>query len=99
MRSSREGGSSSGGDQSAVSRSAGAMPSGSIAGDQCEVPATRPNGSALSRLLRLRILPSTSSTLSASTLSCLAAICLSFSAMRCPAMCAATAVPGVNRQE
>ena len=57
MRSSLDGGSSSGGFHTPVSLSAGAMPSGSITGDQCEVPATRPNGSALSGLLLLRILP------------------------------------------
>ena len=57
MRSSWVGGSSSGGDHTPVSLNAGAMPSGSITGDQCEVPATRPNGSALSGLERLRILP------------------------------------------
>ena len=51
MRSSCDGGSSSGGFHTPVSLSAGAMPSGSITGDQCEVPATRPNGSALSGLL------------------------------------------------
>ena len=37
MRSSLDGGSSSGGDHTPVSLSAGAMPSGSITGDQCEV--------------------------------------------------------------
>ena len=74
------------------------MPSGSITGDQCEVPATRPNGSALSGLLLLRILPG-SSTSSAMTLSCFAAMPLSFSASCPAAMCAATAVPGVKRQE
>ena len=77
MRSSLDGGSSSGGDQIAVSRSAGAMPSGSMTGDQCAVPATRPNGSALSGLLRLRTLPSTNSMSSGRTLSCLAAIAAS----------------------
>ena len=77
----------------------GAMPSGSITGDQCEVPATRLNEMAISGLLLLRILPFTSSTSSASTLSCFAAICFSLSAMRLAAMCAATAVPGVKRHE
>ena len=84
MRSSLDGGSSSGGDHTAVSLSAGAMPSGSMTGDQCEVPATRPNGRALSGLLRLLILPFTSSTSSGSTLSCFAAMPLSLSAMRPP---------------
>src|SRR6516164_3518458 len=99
MRSSLEGGSSSGGDQTAVSRSAGVIPSGSITGDQCEVPATRPNGSALSGLLRLLILPPASSTSSGSTLSCLAAILLSLSRIATAAICAATAVPDANRLE
>ena len=75
------------------------MPSGSITGDQCDVPATRPNGSALSGLLRLLILPPTSSMSSGSTLSCFAAMPLSLSAIRSPAIWAATAVPGVNRHE
>jgi hypothetical protein len=70
-----------------------------MTGDQCAVPATRANGKALSGLLRLRILPLASSTSSGSTLSCLAAMALSLSAMRPAARCAATAVPGVKRQE
>src|SRR4029078_13717322 len=83
MRSSDDGGSSSGGFHTPVSLRAGAIPSGSITGDQCEVPATRPNGSALSGLLLLRILPPDSSTSSAITLSCFAAMPFSFLAI-CP---------------
>ena len=75
MRSSLDGGSSSGGFHTPVSLSAGAMPSGSITGDQCEVPATRPNGSALSGLLLLRILPPDSSTSSAMHVELLCARC------------------------
>ena len=99
MRSSLVGGSSSGGDQMPVSLKAGAMLSGSITGDQCEVAATRPNGSALSGLERLRILPPASSTSSGSTLSCLAAMPLSLSRICAAAMCAATAVPDAKRLE
>src|SRR3954454_3532848 len=99
IRSSLDGGSSSGGDHTAVSLRAGAMPSGSMTGDQCEVPATRLNGMALSGLVQLRSLPPTSSTSSGSTLSCLAAMPLSLSAIRSAARWAATAVPGVKRQE
>src|SRR4029078_13119016 len=99
MRSSCDGGSSSGGFHTPVSLSAGAMPSGSMTGDQCEAPATRLNEIALSGLLLLRILPLANSTSSAMTLSCLAAMPLSFSASWLAAMCAATAVPGVKRQE
>ena len=66
MRSSLDGGSSSGGDQMPVSLKAGAMSAGSITGDQCEVAATRLNDSALSGLLRLLALPAASSTSSGS---------------------------------
>ena len=75
------------------------MPSGSITGDQCEVPATRPNGSALSGLLVLLILPPDSSTSSAITLSCFARDALELLAHAAAAICAATAVPGVKRHE
>ena len=99
MRSSLAGGSSSGGVHTAVSLKAGAIVSGSITGDQCEVAATRPKGSALSGLERLRILPPASSTPSGRILSCFAAHMAAVQMRDKLKAIAATAVPEAKRLE